>query len=59
MPLANNGPLSFWSPALARAVYADAGLDVESVERVSRTYASGVLVEYLKIVATPRITDAG
>jgi SAM-dependent methyltransferase len=59
MPLANNGPLSFWSPALAREIYADAGLEVESVERVSRTYASGVLVEYLKIVATPRATDAG
>ncbi|MEO8017096.1 MAG: class I SAM-dependent methyltransferase [Pseudomonadota bacterium] len=52
MPLSNNGPLSFWSPALTRELYSAAQLDVESIERVGRTYTSGVFVEYLKIVAT-------
>jgi len=50
LPLANNGPLSFWSPALAREMYDRAGLAIESVERVGRTYANGMFVEYLKLV---------
>jgi SAM-dependent methyltransferase len=55
LPLANNGPLSFWSPELARQMYGKAGFAVESVERVSRTYATGAFVEYLKLVGTPGI----
>jgi hypothetical protein len=50
LPLANNGPLSFWSPELGREMYRKAGFAVESVERVGRTYADGAFVEYLKLV---------
>lgn len=52
MPLANNGPLSFWSPALTRQMYERAGLLVDSVERVGRTYPNGMFVEYLKIAGS-------
>jgi hypothetical protein len=49
MPLADNGPTSFWSPELARRMYRQAGLAVDGVERVGRTYASGMFVEYLSL----------
>lgn len=54
MPLSNNGPLSFWSPALTRQMYDQAGLAVDSIERVGRTYANGTFVEYLKISGTKK-----
>ena len=50
MPLANNGPTTFWSPALVRLMYYEAGLKVEAIERVGRTYSNGAFVEYLAIV---------
>ncbi len=50
MPLANNGPISFWPPVMAREMYSKVGLAVESVERISRTYANGMFVEYLSLV---------
>ena len=50
MPLANNGPTSFWSPDLARGMYARVGLAVESMERTGRTYPDGMFVEYLSLV---------
>jgi len=51
LPLANNGPSSFWSPALARLQYQQAGLEIETIERVGRTYSNGAYVEYLAIQA--------
>lgn len=51
MPLANNGPVSFWSPGLLRKLYGQAGLTVESIERVGRTYSNGKFVEYLAVSA--------
>jgi ubiquinone/menaquinone biosynthesis C-methylase UbiE len=55
LPLANNGPLSFWSPEIARDMYNQAGFSLESVERVGRTYPNGAFVEYLKLVGIPKI----
>jgi ubiquinone/menaquinone biosynthesis C-methylase UbiE len=55
LPLANNGPLSFWSPDIAREMYGDAGFSLVSVERVGRTYVNGAYVEYLKLLGTPEI----
>ncbi len=49
-PLADNGPVSFWSPALTHLMYQKASLRVDSIERVGRTYADGSYVEYLAIV---------
>jgi 2-polyprenyl-3-methyl-5-hydroxy-6-metoxy-1,4-benzoquinol methylase len=54
MPLANNGPLSFWSPDVCQKVYAQVGLTVDEVERIGRTYANGAFVEYLKIIGSKR-----
>lgn len=54
MPLSNNGPITFWSPALTRLMYRESGLGVETIERVGRTYESGVFVEYLAIVGRKR-----
>lgn len=51
MPLANNGPVSFWSPGLVRRLYCEAGFAVESIERVGRTYPTGKFVEYLAVSA--------
>lgn len=48
-PLANNGPTTFWSPALTRMMYSKANLSVEVIERIGRTYFSGAYVEYLAI----------
>lgn len=51
-PLRNNGIISFWSPNLVLHEYGLANLNVESVERITRTYAGGLYnVEYLSIVA--------
>jgi ubiquinone/menaquinone biosynthesis C-methylase UbiE len=50
MPLAHNGATSFWSPTVAQEAYGPAGLTVDAVERVGRTYANGMFVEYLSIV---------
>lgn len=47
MPLANNGPIAFWSPALANMMYEQSGMTLDVVERVGRTYANGSYVEYL------------
>ncbi|MFZ4777260.1 MAG: class I SAM-dependent methyltransferase [Terrimicrobiaceae bacterium] len=52
LPLANNGPVSFWSPALARMLYEEAGLSLLNVSLVTRTYADAAVVEYLAIEAT-------
>jgi ubiquinone/menaquinone biosynthesis C-methylase UbiE len=54
MPLANNGPISFWSPSLAREMYTQASLEMTSVERVGRTYSTGAYVEYLALIARRR-----
>jgi SAM-dependent methyltransferase len=52
MPLSDNGPMSFWSPSLARVMYSEIGLDLVSVERQGRTYENGgKYVEYLVITA--------
>ncbi len=52
LPLHDNGPMAFWSPALVRQMYLAAGLLPESVERVSRTYGNGSsIVEYLAVTA--------
>lgn len=51
-PLANNGVMSFWSPNLVRGEYGKAGLEIESIERDTRTYQGGLYnVEYLAITA--------
>jgi SAM-dependent methyltransferase len=55
MPLANNGPTSFWSPALAGEMYGQVGLAVDSVERTGRTYANGMFVEYLSLVGVKSV----
>jgi ubiquinone/menaquinone biosynthesis C-methylase UbiE len=52
MPLANNGPISFWSPSLARFMYSNANLKIDSIERLGRTYSSGAYIEYLCVVAS-------
>lgn len=49
-PLANNGPVSFWSPSMTRLMYQKAGLSVHAIERHGRTYSNGSYVEYLAIV---------
>jgi len=51
MPLANNGPISFWSPALVQEIYPRVGLAVKSIERVGRTYSTSRYVEYLAVSA--------
>jgi ubiquinone/menaquinone biosynthesis C-methylase UbiE len=51
MPLANNGPISFWSPALAHDYYKRAGFKMESIERIGRTYPNAHFVEYLALAA--------
>jgi len=52
MPLNNNGPMSFWGASLARKMYLEQGLAIESLERVSRSYGNGTsCVEYLAISA--------
>jgi hypothetical protein len=55
MPLANNGPVSFWSPGLLRKLYGEAGFTLESIERVGRTYSNGKFVEYLVVSACNNI----
>jgi ubiquinone/menaquinone biosynthesis C-methylase UbiE len=60
MPLAGNGPTSFWSPVLARQIYREVGLAISNVERVGRTYSNGMFVEYLSVVgATKNPEDSG
>lgn len=51
MPLANKGPIAFWSPALANLMYDECGMTLDTVERVGRTYANAAYVEYLALVA--------
>lgn len=52
MPLHGNGPMSFWGASLARKMYLEQGLAIESLERVSRSYGNGTsCVEYLAISA--------
>jgi ubiquinone/menaquinone biosynthesis C-methylase UbiE len=51
MPLANNGPISFWSPSLVQSMYSAARLVVLGIETVTRTYTDGQAVEYLSINA--------
>jgi hypothetical protein len=51
MPLANNGPVSFWSPGLVRNLYGEAGLTLKNIERVGRTYSNDAFVEYLSVSA--------
>lgn len=52
LPLAGNRTVSFWSPGLVRIEYTKAHLDVEEIERRTRTYQNGAqLVEYLSIVS--------
>ncbi len=56
MPLANNGPVSFWSPGLLREQYGRVGLVVETIERIGRTYPTGKFVEYLAASACHRVS---
>lgn len=51
LALAIDVPVSFWSPALARLMYQEVGLEVEAIERVGKTYSNGAYVEYLAIQA--------
>ena len=52
MPLHNNGPMSFWGPALARQMLLAQGFEPGSIERHARTYGNGTCtVEYLAITA--------
>ena len=51
MPLANNRPTAFWSIALVNKLHEAAGIKVSSIEKVSRTYNSGMFVEYLAITS--------
>ena len=52
LPLAGNGRTSFWSPALAREKYEEAGFSITQIDTVTRTYQSGKYhVEYLSIEA--------
>lgn len=58
LPLANNGPIAFWSPTLAKQEYGHAGLELRVLERIGRTYADGAYVEYLAIrAARPAVRD--
>jgi len=52
MPLHDNGPISFWSPALARHQYALTGLAIDAIDIDTRTYSSGHMAEYLSITAS-------
>jgi SAM-dependent methyltransferase len=52
LPLANNGPISFWSPVIASQMYQRSGLSIHSLEKFARTYQSGVMIEYLSIAAS-------
>ena len=54
MPLSNNGPMSFWSIDLANSMYKKANLEIDSIEKVKRTYAEGHVVEYLCISSVSR-----
>ena len=51
MPLANNGPISFWSPSLARMMYDQVAMELISSERVGRAYANDAGMEYLSLIA--------
>ena len=51
MPLANNGPIAFWSPSLAGMVYEEVGMKLLTCERVGRTYSNGQYVEYLPLIS--------
>lgn len=51
MPLANNGPIAFWSPSLAGMVYEEVGMKLFSCERFGRTYSNGQYVEYLSLIS--------
>lgn len=53
-PLANNGPVTFWSPVLTHLIYPKAGLVVDAIERMGRTYSTGSYVEYLAITSTKK-----
>ena len=49
MPLANNGPIAFWSPVTCEQMYRKSELKIDSIEKIARTYANGMFVEYLSI----------
>lgn len=49
MPLANNGPIAFWSPAICEQMYNKSGFQIDSIEKIARTYVNGMFVEYLSI----------
>jgi SAM-dependent methyltransferase len=51
MPLANNGPIAFWSPSLAGIVYEEVGMKLLSCERFGRTYSNGQYIEYLSLIS--------
>jgi SAM-dependent methyltransferase len=58
LPLNNSGPNSFWSPLLVKKMYAEAQLDLMSIERRSRTYRNSLwYVEYLEITAEKSLLD--
>lgn len=54
LPLANNGPITFWSPSLARLMYAKANIAIEEIDRLGRTYSTGSYVEYLAITGSKK-----
>jgi len=54
MPLANNGPIAFWSPAICEQMYNKSGFQIDSIEKIARTHANGMLVEYLSICSHKR-----
>lgn len=51
MPLAGCGPVSFWSPALARQEYDACGLSITQIDTLTRQYDNRLLAEYLAIAA--------
>lgn len=50
MPLANNGPIPFWSPSLARMMYDQVAMELISSERVGRAYANDAGMEYPSLI---------
>jgi ubiquinone/menaquinone biosynthesis C-methylase UbiE len=57
LPLANNGPIAFWSPVLVREKYFQSKFVVEDILRRTRTYANGALVEYLAVTASSSVDE--
>ena len=51
LPLNNNGPTSFYSPALAEIIYKECYFKIDGIEVYSHIQSNGMYVEYLSISA--------